>query len=256
MRATTTLAATPVLLLLVLALLLMSGCSRHSAADKRTATVPADSGKTNAVVSPALPPAPPSPPAMPGNVTLDNADGVAAGAMSSPWRLGLGQVDEVTDALPPPLEPVVAASPLPKNVTVDNADSVTASAMTAPSQGFAGSGSASPLSVLVQDGSGSIGAALEPPGDALAGSTVEVPLLVQDGSAFIGATLELEAPLASSTAGVPPMVSIEHGAGVLGRGLVRQDDLEGRAGSAAPMVLVEHASGALGSPMGAVPAPG
>jgi hypothetical protein len=180
---------------------------------------------------------------------------MTGGAMVSPWQLGLGQVSEVNAALPTTPQLADAASPLPKHVTVDNADGVTANTMTAPSQEFAGSGSASPLSVLVQDGSGSIGAALES-GDVLAGSTVEVPLLVQDGSAFIGAALEPDGALADSAADVPLMLAIEQAAGVLGWGMVRQDDLEGRAGSVAPMVLVEHADGALGSPMGAVPAPG
>jgi hypothetical protein len=210
----------------VLALFLPSGCSRHGTADKKITTVPADSGKENAVVSPATPPAAPSPPAVPGNVTIDGADGVIGGAMVSPWQLGLGRLDGVATAPSTTPEPAAAESQSPKNVTVDSADGVTANAMAAPSQELGGA-SGSSLSVLVQD-----------------------------GSAFIGAALESNDALADSTAAVPLMVAIEHAASVVGWGMVKQGDLEGRAGSVAPMVLVEHASGALGSPMGAEPTPG
>ena len=226
MRARTAIVLAPTLLALVLALFLPSGCGRHSTAERNTATVPADSGKANAVVLPALPPAAPSQPSVPGNVTIDGADGVIGGAMVSPWQLGLGRLDGVASVPSTSPEPAVAESQLPKNVTVDNADGVTANAMAAPSQEFGGA-SESPLSVLVQDGSVSVGAALEP-NDALAESTAAVPL----------------------------MVAIEHASSVVGWGMVKQGDLEGRAESVTLMVLVEHADGALGSPMGAKPTPG
>jgi len=224
-RARISPAAIPVLLVLVLALLLPLGCSRQGTADKKTATVPADSGKANAVVSPVTPPAAPSPPAVPGNVTIDGADGVVGGAMVSPWQLGLGRLDGVATAPSKSPEPAVAELQSPKDVTVDNADGITASAMTVPSQ-EPGGASGSALSVLVQD-----------------------------GSAFVGAALEPNDALADSTAAVPLMVAIEHAASVVGWGMVKQGDLEGRAGTVASMVLVEHATGTLASPMGAVPAP-
>ncbi|MCX6093141.1 MAG: hypothetical protein NTX23_09805 [Candidatus Bipolaricaulota bacterium] len=201
MRARTAIVLAPTLLAFVLALFLPSGCSRHGAADEKNAGGPADSGKASAVVSPVPPSAESAAPAVPGNVTIDNADGVTAGVMASPWQLGLGRVSEVAAALPTPPEPAASASQSPKNITLDGADGVTAGDMVVPSQEFAGSRSASLLLVLVEGGSGSI-----------------------------GATLESEAPLASSAAGVPLAVSIEHAAGVLGRNLVRQDDLDSRQG--------------------------
>lgn len=193
MRARTPLIVAPALLLLVLALCLPSGCSRHGTVDEKSAGAPPDSGEASAVVAPAPPPAESAAPAVPGYVTVDSADGVTSGAMVSPWELGLGRVSEAA----------VAASQSPSNITLDGADGVTASDMVAISQEVAGSGSASSLSTLVQDGSGSI-----------------------------GANLASEAPPALFTAGVALMISVEHAAGVLGRAMVRQSDLESRQGHA------------------------